>query len=137
MAAQRVKEPRASGQVSVETPDPLEAVPCVEPGVETRTDSAGIQIRRPLPPKPGIYSLVSRLLKYEHCIRVNLDEQGTFFWEQIDSERSLEQIAERIGRKYGLNLEKSRKTAILFVKSLVEKRLIYLKAEPKEASSEE
>jgi len=134
MPVRGVKKPRASGQKDIGTPDPLGAVPCFEPDVEARTDTVGIQIRRTMPPRPGIYSLISRLLKYDHSIRVNLDEQGTFFWEQIDSQRSLDQIAERIGKKYGQGTEKSRETAILFAKTLIQKRLIYLRAEPTEGT---
>ena len=43
-------------------------------------------------------------LKKPH-VRVHLDEQGSFFWEQCDGNTSILQIAERMAQSFGSDVE--------------------------------
>jgi len=107
--------------------DPFEAVPVPEAGTRARTDSKGnVQLKRELDPKPGIYGFFARKLKYQHAIRLNLDETGSFFWNQIDSQTSLETIARRMREHFGFEDKACREAVIRYVKALMTRRLLCL-----------
>ncbi len=60
-------------------------------------------------------------------MRVNLDKHGSFFWRLIDGQRTLHEI-ERVLREHeSLQRRESREAVVLFVKMLMNRRLIWLK----------
>ncbi len=110
--------------------DPFAAVPVVADGVEAREDAQGrVQLRLVAPAKPGLASFVSRRLKLERRIRVNLDEYGSLFWKQIDGRRTLREIEALIRQQTGQDQTESEKATILFTRMLMLRHLVYLKVE--------
>lgn len=107
--------------------DPFEAVPHLAKGVQVRRDSQGhLQIRKEIEPKPGLSDLLARKLKLRRDVRVNLDDRGTFYWEQIDGKAPLREIEKRMRRKFKLKQDESRKATIVFTKSLMLRHLVLL-----------
>ncbi len=116
--------------------DPFDAIPSLLPGVESITDAKGrLQLRRVMPPKPGIYARVSRLLRFEHVVRVDLDEQGSFFWTQIDGRSDLRGIADAMSRHFQLDRRDCREAVIRFSRSLMLRKLVYFVVRAKENTS--
>ena len=107
--------------------NPLMVVPVIEAGVEAnRDDEDRIQLHRLMAPKPGIYAWVSKILKYKHEIHINLDEQGTFYWDQIDGQKTLDGVAWALVKKFSIDIDNARKSVIAFTKSLMLRQLVYL-----------
>ena len=107
--------------------NPLMVVPAIEEGVEVRRDDANLlQLRKQLAPKPGIYTWVSKVLKYKHDVHINLDEQGTFYWDQIDGQKTLDSVAKALVKRFSIDLDNARKSVIAFTKSLMLRQLVYL-----------
>ena len=114
------------GEVGIH--NPLEVIPVVEADTEARRDERGLlQIRRAMQPKRGLYEWVSRKFRFRHDIRINLDEVGSFFWEQIDGRRTLDDVTGAIRKQFDLKLDESRKAVIMFTKVLLLRHLVYLK----------
>jgi len=110
--------------------DAFAAVPVVADGVEAREDAQGrVQLRRVAPAKPGLASFVSRRLKLERRIRVNLDDYGSLFWKQIDGRRTLRGIEVLIREQTEQEQTESEKATIVFTRMLMLRHLIYLKVE--------
>ena len=108
--------------------DPLEAVPVIAESVEWRADDKGrLQLRKAVPPKPGIADWLARKFGFRSNIRVNLDEQGSLFWSMLDGESSLADIAVDLGEELGLSDEEARRATVVFAKNLMLRHLIYLK----------
>jgi len=120
----------------------LDAVPVVADDVEARVDSQEfVQLRRVLPPKPGLTAFLARKFGMRKDVRANLDEHGTFYWKLIDGRRTLKQIGERLREKYSLTAKESRDAVFIFTRSLMLRHLIYLDVagidEQKETGGEE
>ena len=115
--------------------DPLAVTPAAEPDVETRPDEDDLlHLRRSFAPKPGLYGWLSRVMRYRHEVRVDLDERGTMFWRLMDGRRNLDTIAAAMSKRCDLDRSKAREAVIVFVKMLMTRRLVYLKVptSPKE-----
>lgn len=107
--------------------DPFLAIPHLDPKAEIRKDSRGsLQIRRRLPNRPGLSEFFARALGFRRALRINLDEGGTFFWNQVDGKRNLEKIDARVRREYGLERQESRNAVMLYTKALMLRHLIHL-----------
>lgn len=120
---------RAAPRETVELParDPFDAVPRIAEGVEAREDSRGwLQIRKVLPPKPGIAAYLVRRFGFDREVRVNLDELGTLYWRQIDGRQNLRDIEARIGEAASLGKRESERSTLVFTKMLMLRHLIEL-----------
>ena len=134
---------KASGQDSGELVDPrrldpLAATPVVAPDVEALKDNAmQLQLRRPVPPRTVFGRTVQKVFGYTRKVRVNLDERGTEFWEQIDGARDLHEIERLLRQRYGLKVEESRRATIEFTKTLMTRGLICLRLPGQDGSEGE
>lgn len=107
--------------------DPLLAVPHVAPGVEAKRDAAGrFQVRRELPDLPGWREWLARRFGLRRAVRIDLDEQGSRFWDLMDGRRSLAEMVESLKREQGADDAESRKAVVLFTKALMLRHLIAL-----------
>ncbi len=107
--------------------DPFLAVAHLDAKAEARPDASGhLQIRRPLPERPGLSEFLARALGFRRAVRVNLDERGTFFWRQLDGKRSLGDIETLVRGRYELTTEDSRAATLVYTKALLLRHLIHL-----------
>lgn len=120
--------PRAEEQQpAMPMPDPFAAIPRIAPGVEAREDSRGwVQLRKAIPPKPGLAAYVARRCGFHRQIRVNLDELGTLYWKHIDGRRTLRRIQEHIGAAVSVERAESERATLVFTKMLMLRYLIEL-----------
>lgn len=131
------KQPQISLAKNAGTWDPFDAAPVVAEGVEVREDSQGrLQLRGTPPPRPGFAASISRRLGFRRCIRVDLDDNGSLFWRQIDGRRSLREIECIVRRKTRQDQETTEKAVILFTKMLMQRHLICL-AMPTDAKDQD
>ncbi len=107
--------------------DPFLAVAHLDSKAQVRHDSSGhLQIRRPLPERPGPSEFLARALGLRRAVRVNLDERGTFFWRQVDGKRSLGEIETLVRGRYELTAQDSRAATMVYTKALLLRHLIHL-----------
>jgi hypothetical protein len=110
-------------------PNPLTAVPIPMDGVEARRDTGSlVQLNRRVQPARGISGWVSRVLGARR-VRVNLDEQGSFFWERIDGQRNLAQIASELQQRFGTDPAAARQATVMFTRMLMLRHIIQLRVE--------
>lgn len=108
--------------------DPLEAIPMVAEGVRTEVGENGATVLVSATPVPMRYArLLGRFLGRERIARVILDENGTFFWQQIDGTRTLRQISDGVRIRINRPEVESRKAVITFTKDLMRRNLVVLK----------
>jgi hypothetical protein len=60
---------------------------------------------------------------------VELDEVGTFIWQLVEHERSLEDVVERICAEYEVEPERARADCLAFVEDLGRRGLIAIRKE--------
>ncbi len=107
--------------------DPLLAVPRVAPYVRVKIDPSGCaQIKRQQPPGRGLRGWLARRFGMFQTGRVNLDERGTFFWQQLDGRRNLRMIARLIRNRFSLKEKEAADAVVLFTKALMRRGLILL-----------
>jgi hypothetical protein len=107
--------------------DPMDAIPHPSPGSEARADEKGIiQVRMELPPKPGIGEFLARHLGMRRSFHLQLDERGSFFWNQIDGEINLKEIEKRLRKQFKLKHEEALKATVIFTKMLMARYVIQL-----------
>lgn len=133
----RKKNPNRDLKPGVKYRDPLLAVALVADGVECKeeTDSL-LQLRRDATPKQGFGGWAARLLRQKYYAHIALDERGSYFWRQIDGQRTLREIAGSVTRQFSMTEAEGESVTILFVKELMTRGLIYLKM-PMEAAQAE
>ncbi len=108
--------------------DPFNATPVMPPDVEVRRDSASLaQLRREIPPKTRVGAFLAEKFGWRRYARVNLDERGTAFLEQIDGKRDLHEIERHLREQYGLRREESEQAVIGFTKALMLRGLVSLR----------
>ena len=108
--------------------NPFTAIPMVAPQVSEEQSADGELTLVHTVPVPMRYArFLGRFLGREHIARTILDEQGTFFWRQIDGTRSLAEIAHAIRLHANQPDEQARKSVIAFTKDLMTRNLIVLK----------
>jgi hypothetical protein len=116
--------------------NPLVAVPVKESGVESQVDSTDrAQIRRRLPPKPGLYGWLSRKVGYKHDVHFKLDEYGTAFWSQIDGRKDLRTIATHFKHRIECDQEQAQRACVTYARDLMVRRLICLRLPHKPGES--
>ena len=107
--------------------DPFLAVAHLDPEAQVRKDANGhLRIRRELPDRPGLSEFLARTLGFRRALRINLDERGTFFWNQVDGKRSLGEIEKRVRRHYELEAQESKDAIIVYTKELLLRHLLHL-----------
>ena len=120
--------PAAASQTARPARDPFTAIPLVAPGVveETSADGTLVLVHRiPVPKKYG--RLLGRFLGRDRVSRTILDDNGTFFWRQIDGERTLAAIADAIRIHVNKPEREAREAVIAFTRDLMKRNLIQLK----------
>lgn len=130
MFFRRKKEQVADKPLAPKAParNPFEAVPLIAPGVVEERDAKGMLVLVHRTPVPTRYArLLGRYLGRERTSRTILDENGTFFWQQIDGKRSLGRIADAIRINLNQPEEQAREAVISFTKDLMKRNLIQLK----------
>jgi hypothetical protein len=106
---------------------PLDAVPVIPEEVEHAVDNRSqVQIRRPRPQPEGWRGCLTRRMRFRGDFRLNLDERGSFFWNQIDGRRSLREIALQLRQEYSLGDEESWDTTVKFTQTLMLRGVICL-----------
>jgi len=123
------KRPAAAQPVSrAPARDPLDAVPVKAAGVTEEAGVGGALILVRRAPVPMRYArLLGRFLGGDRISRVVLDENGVFFWRQIDGVRTLRQIADAMRVRLNRPEGDARAAVIAFTKDLMKRNLIQLK----------
>ncbi len=107
--------------------NPFAAIPIVAEEAEAHENEKGcIEVRRELPPKPGMATYLRNKFGMKKVVGANLDEQGTFFWYLIDGKRPLHEIENRLRREYKLEAQESKNATVAFTKLLMMRHLISL-----------
>ena len=108
--------------------NPLDAIPVIAHGVETRTDSNGcLQLRKPAPEGSGLVSRLAVRMGFRRALRANLDTQGTLYWTLVDGTRTLAEIEQAIRSQTGQDEKETRRAVVMFTKTLMMRHLICLK----------
>lgn len=114
--------------------NPLEAIPVITPGVEARMDRRGcIQLRKAQLYSGGWPRRLAYRLGWRADVCLQLDEQGSFYWLQVNGENSLGRIAERLATRFGHPPPDSRRAVVEFTRELMARRLIQLLTPPSAA----
>ena len=109
--------------------NPLAAVPMLLDGVEARRDTASlVQLNRSVQPPRGVLGWFSRLLGSRR-VRINLDEQGSFFWDRINGQRDLAQIASELQQRFGTEPAAARQATVSFTRMLMLRHIIQLRVD--------
>ncbi len=69
---------------------------------------------------------------YRRNVRLNLDEMGSFFWQQIDGERDLGSIGSKLRKQFRLNRKECELAIIGYTKSLMLRGLVQLRVDEDE-----
>ena len=107
--------------------DPLAAIPLIPGDIEMKRDSRGrlhLRIARPL---RGLHKKVAAWLKYDYSRKLELDAEGTCYFDSADGARTLREIAARIAAQLGRDRRAMEDGVIEFTKILMRKNLIALK----------
>lgn len=124
-----VRSGRASGQVT-RTRHPLEAVPVPGRLVAARTDPQGwVQLRRELSEPATWGAKIARRIGLVRAQRANLDQAGSFFWQQIDGHTNLQTIVARMSSHLGLDTQECEMAVVRYVKQLMERGFLSLRME--------
>jgi len=107
--------------------DPFAAIPRTAPHVRARCGGGGlVQLKRTPPEGRGLRGYLARHLGLRRTTRVDLDERGSFFWNQIDGIRDLRAIEHALRARFALEEQQSKDAVILFTKMLMRRGLILL-----------
>src|SRR5689334_6311450 len=107
--------------------NPLTAIPQAMPGVEAQADARGrLQLRKPRLYTGGLLQWLTTRLRWRADSRIVLDEYGRFYWQQLDGQHTLEEIAGAFSRHYTRSLEESRRAVLQFTRDLMLRRIIHL-----------
>ena len=111
--------------------DPLDAVPLLTPGVQSKAANLGhLQLYLEQRQRPGLEGWLNRTLRLRRPIRVNLDPAGSAYWQLIDGERDLHAITHTLGEQLGLEPDAARQAVIAFTRDLMLRGLIHLRLQP-------
>lgn len=110
--------------------DPFAAVPSITLGIEVKLDSRSmLQLRHKIKPSSQLMQFLADKLGFRRSVRVNLDERGTFFWQQIDGIRDLRSIAKNIETRFNIDREECDSAVIGYTKSLMLRGLVQLRVD--------
>ena len=136
--ARKIVNKKLKSIIDVGVDNPLDMVPTLALGVEAKADQTKqLQVRRRMQPKPGFAAWFARQTGQSHEIRINLDEMGTFYFQQVDGRQDLAAIANALSRKFNLEHAKCREAVIQYSRLLIEKKLLYLKVPEHDAQAPE
>ncbi len=108
--------------------DPFDAIPAVDPHVEARhSDSSLVQLRREIEPKTRVGRFFAERFGWRRYSRVNLDERGSAFWDEVDGKRDLHAIERRVRERCGVTRQESEQAVMSFTKALMLRGLIGLR----------
>lgn len=74
----------------------------------------------------GVTGWLAAKFRLYRNIRINLDARGSFFWRQINGQRSLREIDAVLREEFELTDEESKKATLVFTKQLMLRHLIVL-----------
>lgn len=116
--------------------DKFSVIPIQPEQVECKRDSRGmLHLRLNAPPKK-LSQKIAGLLGYDYTSKLELDEYGTFYYEQVDGETPLDEIVTRMTEKLGVDRETTAEKVVLFTKKLMVMNMLALKI-PQGAEGEE
>ncbi|MBI2437632.1 MAG: PqqD family protein [Lentisphaerae bacterium] len=110
--------------------DPLAVIPLTPENVEQKRSSAGTIHLRARVPLKGLRKRVADWLGYEYTKTVALDELGSAFYEQVDGQRSLREIAEAMLKASGRGPRELEEHIVLFTRLLMARNMLVLKVTP-------
>lgn len=107
--------------------DPLAVIPLSPENVEWKRDSQGlIQLRLRVRLK-GFRKRLAGWLGYEYTKQIELDKLGSLFYEQVDGQRSLREIAAALLPPSGGSPRELEERLVLFTRMLMLKNVLILK----------
>lgn len=113
----------------------LAAVPEIAPATEVLPDARGLlHVRRTVVSRNWIVRLLNSWFSRTDYVQVRLDAKGTFFWQQIDGQRSLEDIARDLANRFCLVESESREAVLVFARMLMIRELVCLRVEVPEGT---
>jgi hypothetical protein len=116
--------------------NPLDAVPVIADGIETKTDNLGLlQLRRARPIRKGMIGALVRRYNLRRATRVDLDDRGTMFWILIDGKRTLGEIARTMTMKCAAGEGEMNKAVMIYTKALMLRGCVGLKVATEAAKS--
>ena len=122
------KKHREPDEITTRHRDPLLAIPIAASDVEARIDNQQcIQLRRTMPVRKGMIGFVVKRFKIQREKRINLDEHGTRFWNQIDGKKNLLTITESLVTGLKADRADCKMAVIMYTKALMQRGFINLK----------
>jgi len=107
--------------------DPFAVIPIQPENVDQRRDSSGmIHLRLRIEPQ-GFAKKVAVWLRYDYARKIELDENGTFYYSHVDGETTLNIIVDRLAEKLGVERRDAEEAVILFTKKLMTMNMLALK----------
>ena len=107
--------------------DPFAVIPVQPDNVDQRRDTSGkIHLRLRVEPK-GFTKKVADFLRYDYARKIELDENGTFYYGFVNGETPLSVMVEKMAEKLGVERAKAEEAVILFTKKLMTMNMIALK----------
>ncbi len=97
---------------------------------ETSIDGDLIQLSYPLAIKPWFGKLAEKVGMWDKrpmIKHLELDEMGTFVWQQIDGENSVRQIAQEFTIHYEVQAREAELSVTAFIKTIGQRGIIGLK----------
>lgn len=102
----------------------LRGVVIMNPQIEEQCTPDGlVRLRYPAP----LPRLLSRLLPKTGTLgqrTLELDTMGTFVWQHIDGERTVQQLAELVGRQYRCRPEEAELAVAQFIRQLGRRNIL-------------
>ncbi len=105
---------------------PLAVVPLMPTNVEVRKDSQGMIHLKMTPPLKPFKQKVAKWLNYDYCLKLELDEYGTFFYSLIDGQHTLIFIIDAMSQKFGQSRKETAQNVVAFTKSLMTRNMLVL-----------
>jgi hypothetical protein len=110
--------------------DPFAVVPIKPDLVDLRRDSRGrIHLRLNVPVR-GVRKWLSDRLGYDYTRKVELDENGTLYYNLVDGAHTLREIADALSAHAQTEPAEMEKWVVLFTKKLMIENLVLLKVPP-------
>jgi len=107
--------------------DPFAVIPVQPENVDQQRDSSGmIHLRLRMEPQ-GFAKKVAKWLRYDYARKIELDENGTFYYSHVDGETTLDIIADRLAKKLNVERREAEEAVILFTKKLMTMNMLALK----------
>ncbi|MCC5877096.1 MAG: PqqD family protein [Candidatus Sumerlaeia bacterium] len=114
--------------------DPLAVIPCRAPGVEIREAPNGeVHLRKSYLPQGKLRQFLHKNIGWRKERFHNLDDRGTFFWNQIDGERTVAEIIDLLVKEWSITREAALEASIVYIQALMIRNLVVLEIPKKEA----